>query len=142
MSSVELIQSEDTFDANGHPVKTFEVAGEPLTVFEGRATRSVLKARYDLVPREAVDAIARRLALGALIHGENNWKRGGAAFRKATVAHLMNHLFDYLENGNEAESNTDAIICNAAFLCYFERLDPFKPSSSVPHAAPLTAADR
>jgi hypothetical protein len=99
---------------------------EPLVTFEGDSTRSVLKGRYDLIPREAIDAIARRLELGASRHGENNWKGGGEEFRKATINHLFNHLLDYLRNGDTSEANTDAIICNAAFLCYFERIIPFK----------------
>jgi len=76
--------------------------------------------RFDLIPREANEALSRRLALGAEKHGENNWKRGGEAFRRATVNHLLNHIYDYIENGNALEANTDAIICNAAFLCTIE----------------------
>ena len=83
--------------------------------------------RYDLIPAEAVTALARRLALGAKRHGANNWRRGGEGFRKATIGHLMKHLLDYQENGNLSDANTDALICNAAFLCHFEKLRPFKP---------------
>lgn len=95
--------------------------------YEGGATRSPLKERYDLIPQSAMAALARRLALGAERHGENNWKGGGDAFRKATVCHLIKHLFDYLEHGNANDANTDAIICNAAFLCEFEERNPLKP---------------
>lgn len=98
-----------------------------LSSFEGGSTRSKLEGRYDLIPRESIDAIARRLELGVVNHGENNWKNGGEEFRKATINHLFNHLLDYVQNGNASEANTDAIICNAAFLCYFEAKDPFKP---------------
>lgn len=97
-----------------------------LTKFEGNATRSALKGRYDLIPREAIDAMARRLELGAGIHGENNWKSGGEEFRVATINHLINHLLDYMENGNKNDANTDAIIANAAFLCFYEKRDPLK----------------
>lgn len=97
-----------------------------LTKFEGNATRTTLKGRYDLIPREAIDAMARRLELGASRHGENNWKQGGEEFRKATINHLFNHLLDYLERGNTSEANTDAIICNAAFLCFYEEKIPIK----------------
>ena len=93
--------------------------------FEDGSTRSVLEERYDLIPKEAVDALARRLALGARNHGENNWRVGGREFRKATLNHLMKHLLKYMENGNTDDANTDAIICNAAFLCYFEANDPY-----------------
>lgn len=93
--------------------------------FEGGSTRSEMKLRFDLIPKEAIEALARRLTLGAERHGENNWKQGGAEFRKATLNHLMKHLLDYMENGNRDDDNSDAIICNAAFLCYFEKLYPF-----------------
>jgi hypothetical protein len=95
--------------------------------YEGGATRSVVEERYDLIPKEAIDALARRLAVGAVRHGENNWRRGGAEFRKATINHLMKHLLNYIEHGNEDDANTDAIICNAAFLCYFEAAETDPP---------------
>ena len=96
------------------------------SLYEGGASRSPLKERYDLIPKEAIEAIARRLALGAEAHGENNWKTGGPEFRKATLNHLMKHLLDYMDNGNASDGNTDAIICNAAFLCFYEKKIPYK----------------
>jgi hypothetical protein len=101
-------------------------------VFEDGSTRSILQERYDLIPKVAIDAMARRLALGAKTHGENNWRCGGVEFRKASINHLMRHLLDYIEHGNANDANTDAIICNAAFLCHFEASDPFKGCSPVP----------
>lgn len=98
--------------------------------FEGGATRSKLAIRYDLIPRSAIDAIGRRLTIGAERHGENNWRRGGEAFRRATIAHLLKHLLDYMESGNANDANTDAIICNAAFLCHYEATVPFAGSES------------
>lgn len=107
-----------------------ESAENTLTKFEGGATRTTLKGRYDLIPREAIDALARRLEVGASRHGENNWRTGGEEFRKATINHLFNHLLDYLENGNTNEANTDAIITNAAFLCWYEKKTPLKATAS------------
>jgi hypothetical protein len=104
----------------------------PKTKFEQGATRSELAERYDLIPKAAMDALARRLALGAKGHGENNWRGGGPGFRKATIAHLMKHLVNYMENGNADDANTDAIICNAAFLCHFECEYPFNPREMHP----------
>jgi hypothetical protein len=95
--------------------------------FEGGATRTATSERMELIPAEALRALGRRLALGAERHGENNWRDGGDAFRQATIGHLMAHLADYIENGNRTEANTDAIICNAAFLCHFEKKMPHKP---------------
>ena len=100
------------------------------------------------MPKVALDALARRLAMGAETHGENNWRRGGKEFRKASINHLMRHLLDYIEHGNANDNNTDAIICNAAFLCHFEAADPFAGCDPQPPAAafdrrisiPMTAA--
>lgn len=97
-------------------------------IFEDGSSRSVLNERYDLIPKEAIDALARRLALGARNHGENNWRCGGPEFRKATLNHLVKHLLKYIERGNADDANTDAIICNAAFLCYFEARHPYAGS--------------
>lgn len=92
--------------------------------YEGGATRSDLQGRRDLIPKAAIDAMTRRLELGALRHGENNWRHGGEEFRRATINHLFKHLSDYIEHGNQSEANTDAIICNAAFLCEYEARAP------------------
>jgi hypothetical protein len=95
-------------------------------IFEDGSSRSVLNERYDLIPKAAIDALSQRLALGAKSHGENNWRAGGVEFRKATINHLMKHLLNYIEHGNADDDNTSAIICNAAFLCHFEKAEPFK----------------
>lgn len=100
-----------------------------LSKFEGGATRSAQSIRYDLVPAAGVQALARRLTLGTNTHGAHNWRRGGETFRQATISHLMAHLLDYMERGNASESNTDAIICNAAFLCEMEERKPYVPDT-------------
>ena len=102
------------------------------STYENGTSRSALAERYDLIPKAAMDALARRLALGAAQHGENNWRGGGEEFRKATLNHLMRHLLDYIENGNASDANTDAIICNAAFLAHFEVQKPFNPRGLPP----------
>ena len=92
-------------------------AKEAKEVFEGGATRSELALRYDLVPRAAVEGIARRLTLGVEKHGEWNWKNGGPAFVKSTKNHLMKHVLNYLETGEPAD--LDAIGANYALLADF-----------------------
>jgi hypothetical protein len=39
---------------------------------------------------------------------------------------LMAHLLDYQLNGNTSEDNTGAILANAAFLEYFETMQPLQ----------------
>lgn len=99
-------------------------ASATLQQFEGGATRSAKDERRELIPKTAIDALARRLALGAKKHGVNNWRQGGPEFRLATVNHLLDHIYAYLENGGS--ENTDAIVCNAAFLCEFEAREPYE----------------
>jgi len=97
---------------------------DSLTAYEGGATRSVKQERRELIPKSVMDALGRRLALGAAKHGINNWRKGGEEFRLATVNHMLDHIFEYLENGGS--ENTDAIVCNAAFLCEYEVREPYK----------------
>ena len=49
-----------------------------LTTYETGATRSADAdgVRYDLVPPEGVEAVARAMHVGAVTHGDNNWKKG------------------------------------------------------------------
>jgi len=93
--------------------------------YEGGAARSKLTGRRELIPQAAIDAMARRLELGASRYGENNWRRGGEEFRKSTINHLQKHLSAYADSGNLTDENTDAIICNAAFLCHYEQQSPY-----------------
>lgn len=98
--------------------------------FEGGATRSKKDIDLTLIPKSSIMALGRRLTLGAERHGKNNWRKGGDEFRLATITHLMEHLLDYIENGNAEEANTDAIICNAAFLCEYEERSPYNPQEA------------
>lgn len=90
---------------------------EPKQAFEGGSTRSEMKERYDLIPKVAIDGIARRLALGAEKHGERNWETGGQDFVRATKNHLFAHVLKYLADGEQED--LDAIGCNYAFLAHF-----------------------
>jgi hypothetical protein len=98
------------------------------TTFESGAIRSSKRPRFDLIPREALLGLARRLEYGAAKYGEYNWQKGAfdADFRRDTVNHLMAHLLDYQLNGNTSEDNTGAILANAAFLEYFETMQPLQ----------------
>lgn len=47
--------------------------------FATGAARSKMKGRPDLIPKAAIEAMARRLELGTK-YGENNWRLGGEEF--------------------------------------------------------------
>jgi hypothetical protein len=87
--------------------------------FENGASRSHHAPHYDLVPKAAIDRLTKRLELGANIHGANNWKKGGPEFILQCKRHLAEHLFNFLA-GDQSDDNLGAILCNAAFLAYFE----------------------
>ena len=55
-----------------------ESVPEKKTVYDTGATRSgdAKGVRYDLVPPEGVEAVARAMHVGAEHHGDNNWKKG------------------------------------------------------------------
>jgi hypothetical protein len=64
---------------------------EPHHTFESGAVRSErLKARYDLIPGQALKRLALRYALGAEKYGEWNWANG------LPVDDLLNHVIEHL----------------------------------------------
>ncbi len=105
-------------------------AAEKTVTMDNGSKRSHLPGRRDLIPKAALDALAGRLEYGAKKYGENNWRHGGELMRQSCINHLINHIFDYIENGNVEDNNTAAIITNAAFLCHFEELKPLKGVSA------------
>jgi hypothetical protein len=93
---------------------------EQKAAFEGGATRSEKLERYDLIPPEAEDALARRYGMGAKKHGEGNWKQGGVTFIKACVNHAKAHQSHLLATCGESEDDDlGAILCNFGMLTWF-----------------------
>jgi hypothetical protein len=82
------------------------------------ATSSRIDERYDLIPYAAMEAMARRFALGAKKHGADNYKKGDADYARERLNHLWKHLALFSETGKAED--LDAIICNAAILCFFK----------------------
>jgi len=87
--------------------------------FENGASRSHHAPQYELIPKAAVDRLVKRLELGAAIHGPNNWRSGGPKFIEQTKRHMVEHLLSYIE-GDTSDDHLGAVLCNAAFLAYFE----------------------
>jgi len=110
-------------------LKVIEDAGDNVLVKHGKMTRSKKAVHMEYVPASLLEAVGRRLAVGIERgHKRDNWREGVGSeeAREATINHLLHHIFDYLENGNTTESNTDAIACNAAFLVEYEKHTPYK----------------
>lgn len=98
---------------------------EAKTVYESNATRSVKDERYDLIPPEILTALARRFALGASKHGEDNWKSGGAEFIRSCINHLFAHYVSLLTNGQDhGDDDVGAMIWNAGVLAWFREHKP------------------
>jgi hypothetical protein len=87
----------------------------------GGGTRSVMEERFDLIPPEAMKALAARFALGAEKHGEGNWKHGDKQFVKALWNHLQGHIADELswEREEETIANAGAIMWAGAAIAWY-----------------------
>ena len=80
-----------------------------------RRNTSKGKGRYDLLPPEAIEALAKRFEYGAKLHGANNWRFGipnSSLFDSA-----LRHLFQAL-NGKNDEDHLAACLWNVSVLIY------------------------
>jgi len=80
------------------------------------------KRRMDLIPPEAMEALADVLTMGAAKYDARNWEKGFAWGR--SVAALLRHLFAWMRGENKDPesglSHLAHVLCNAAFLVTFE----------------------
>lgn len=92
-----------------------------MAVFASGAKSSEQKPRYDLIPIEAQEREAIRMAEGAVAHGENNYRQGvnDPAFVADRVNHLIEHALKYAA-GDRSDDHLAAIRCNAGMLCWLE----------------------
>lgn len=96
---------------------------ETKALFENGAARSQVRPRYDLIPLEAMLAIAERFTYG-LKYGKDNWKRGGPAFFEDAKNHAIHHMMAYAagdDSEETSEQNLGAALWNLAALCWWER---------------------
>lgn len=113
-------------------MKTDEIKGETFSMkmheFGSGARSTEVKPRYDLIPTEALAALARRFGYGAVKHGENNWRNGvnDQEFHRDRVNHAIEHIFNYVHGittyDEERRPTTpaehlEAAITNLAILC-------------------------
>jgi hypothetical protein len=100
---------------------------EKKTAFEGGATRSEKLEHLELIPVEALISMGRRHGLGAMKHGEGNWKKGGAGFIKQCLNHALIHyctLITNCDNPGHDDDDLDAIACNVDMLLWFRSNKP------------------
>ena len=87
------------------------------------------KARWDLLPFEVIDAVARILTRGALKYADRNWEKGIAYGR--VFAGVMRHLTEFwickvfgrdgINHLDGPESHLDHAICGLMFLSAYEK---------------------
>lgn len=54
------------------------------------------KARYDLIPPEFMDGIAKMYGMGALKYGEGNWEKGAGLAYTRLFAAMMRHAWAFI----------------------------------------------
>ena len=91
-----------------------------LTTYETGATRSADAegVRYDLVPPEGVEAVAKAMHVGAVTHGDSNWKKG--LRNSILVNHAMRHIVEYMKEGNTTEDHIGHALANLMMLKWNE----------------------
>ena len=91
------------------------------------------KLRYSLIPPEATKAIAEVLTFGAQKYAPNSWQSVPNAHERYLDA-LMRHLEAYrageLTDPESGLPHMSHLLCNAAFLSYFDSKDHNDSTSS------------
>ena len=90
------------------------------------------KLRYDLIPPEVMQSLAKVLTYGSVKYAPNSWQTL-ADFNERYYAALMRHLMAWRSGEHiDAESgllHLEHALCNAAFLSFREVTSPL-PSHS------------
>lgn len=106
-------------------VKPRTSTNQGLQAYEGGSTRSAKSVRYDLVPPELEEAVARRFAVGSIEHGDNNWRDGGADFILSCINHGRSHIASLIQNGPwHEDDDIGAILWNFGVLAWFRAHKP------------------
>ena len=95
-----------------------------MIIHENGSARSGTRPPYDLIPREALDAIAERFAVGMERYGRDNWRKGGPEFFRDAVNHAIYHLLDFASGDSSEETpeqNLGAGLWNLVVVCWWER---------------------
>jgi len=95
-----------------------EQEAQNMRQFESGAvlSRDADHARYDLIPRSALELMARTLKTGAEKYGEYNWQKGIP--NGDLMNHCLQHIYKWLA-GDRSEDHIGHALCNLAFLSHF-----------------------
>ena len=91
-----------------------------LTTYETGATRSADASgtRYDLVPAEGIEAVAKAMHEGAVTHGDHNWKKG--LKNSVLVNHALRHIMEFMKEGSISEDHIGHALANLMMLKWNE----------------------
>lgn len=70
----------------------------------------VSKPRFDLIPVEVLERIAKQFAHGAEKYGENNWRLGKGSEIEIFKQAAFRHLFQWANNVNDGEDHAAALL--------------------------------
>lgn len=72
------------------------------------------KGRYDLIPWEVIQLLSKRYESGALLYGDNNWRKGQPLGRY--LDSCLRHLFQHLEGRTDEDHDIAALWNLIAFI--------------------------
>lgn len=81
------------------------------------------KLRYDLIPQEIIDELAKVFTFGAVKYDEENWKNFNEKQQKEIMASLLRHIYAHKKNEifdkETGCTHLGHAACNIAFILHF-----------------------
>jgi hypothetical protein len=102
-----------------------------IVTFKSGASRSKLMSWFTFVPRYFNQRIADVFRYGAKKYGIRNWQKGDQDFIDEIPDHIINHVYEYIEEVNNGGSGKDKedhlanIGCNLVMLMHFQKQGKF-----------------
>jgi hypothetical protein len=104
------------------------IASETTKVTTGTsAAQSSFKAlNFNLISPHTIRRLAKRMSVGAQKYGSVQWRQGinDAEYVADRFNHLVEHLLNFMENGNEIDDNLGGMLWALNCLSEVERLAP------------------
>ena len=90
---------------------------EEKTIYNTGASRSAdaKGVRYDLVPAEGIEAVAKAMYVGSIHHGDHNWKKG--LKHSVYINHALRHINLYMQ-GKDGEDHIGHALANLMMLVW------------------------
>lgn len=82
---------------------------------------AVEKPRFDLIPAEVLERVARQFAHGAKKYGENNWRLGKGEEIEIFKQAAFRHLFQWANDAKDGEDHAAALLTDVIMYEYLSR---------------------